>query len=161
MTQQRQMHQGAPPPSAGDSSRRRATWSGLLQLGLLAVPVKAYAAVDTTEVTSFNQLHAGCGQRIRYEKHCPIHGKVEASAIVKGYQYAPDRYVVVDSSELEQLRPPQERLLDLERFIPAAEVDPVRYSGRSLYLAPDGGAAQRPYHVLCQAMQQRDCVAVG
>ena len=58
----------------------------------MAVPVKAYPATSTTPEHRCHQLHAGCGQRIRYEKHCPQHGKVEAGAIVSGYPYAPDQY---------------------------------------------------------------------
>ena len=68
----------------------RASWSGFLRLSLVVVPVKAYPVVSTTETISFNQLHADCGQRIQYQKLCPQHGKVEAAAIVRGYQYAPD-----------------------------------------------------------------------
>jgi DNA end-binding protein Ku len=37
----------------------------------------------------------------------------------------------------------------------------VRYSGRTLYLLPDGLAAQRPYTVLAQAMQQRGQWGLG
>ena len=45
--------------------RARASWSGLLKISLLAVPVKAYPAIATDSKIHFNQLHAGCGQRIR------------------------------------------------------------------------------------------------
>ena len=73
----------------------------------VTIPVKAYPAASTSQQIHFNQLHAGCGQRIRYEKHCPVHGKVEAGAIVSGYAYAPEQYVVIDQAELEPLRPPR------------------------------------------------------
>src|SRR5437660_265031 len=127
------------------SARGRASWSGLLQLSLVSVPVKAYPAACTSQQVHFNQLHAGCGQRIRYEKHCPVHGKVEAGAIISGYAYAPEQYVVIDQAELEPLRPPQERALCLERFLDPHELDPALFSGRTLYLAPDGLAAQHAY----------------
>src|SRR3990172_5343814 len=116
--------------------RGRASWTGILQVSLVAVPVKAYPATSTTEALRFNQLHAGCKQRIRYEKHCPSHGKVEAAEIVKGYPYAPDQYVVVEDSELDRLRPPKEKALLLEQFVEAGQVEPVRLSGRTLYLFP-------------------------
>ena len=72
--------------SAGVSGpqRGRASWTGILQVSLVAVPLKAYPATSTTDSIHFNQLHASCKQRIRYEKHCPIHGKVDAAEIVKG-----------------------------------------------------------------------------
>jgi len=150
-----------PATGAGGPPRGRASWTGLLQVSLVAVPVKAYPAISTTDTIHFNQLHADCGQRIRYEKHCPIHGKVEAAEIVKGYPYAPDQYVVIEDSELEQFRPPREKALLLEQFVEAGQVEPVMLSGRSLYLFPDGLPAQRPYLLLAQAMQTRACCAVG
>jgi Ku protein len=133
------------PTSAASSPRGRASWSGVMTLSFVAIPIKAYPAANSSQQVHFNQLHAGCGQRIRYQKHCPVHGKVEAGAIVAGYAYAPDHYVVVDQDELEQLRPPQERALCLEGFLEAHAVDPALFSGRTLYLLPDGLAAQHAY----------------
>src|SRR3989442_11996918 len=77
------------------SARGRASWSGLLQLSLVSVPVKAYPAACTSQQVHFNQLHAGCGQRIRYEKHCPVHGKVKAGAIVSRAAHCPAQMVVI------------------------------------------------------------------
>src|SRR6476646_771535 len=94
-----------PTATAAPAPRGRPSWSGLLQLSLVTVPVKAYPAVSTSDARHFHQLHADCGQRIRYEKRCPIHGPVEAAAIAKGYPYAPDQYVVVEADELDKLRP--------------------------------------------------------
>ena len=152
---------GLPSTGVSGLQRGRASWTGILQFSLVAVPVKAYPAISSTDSISFNQLHAPCKQRIRYEKHCPIHGKVEAAEIVKGYLYAPDQYVVVDDSELEQLRPPKEKALLLEQFVEAGQVEPVMLSGRTLYLSPDGLPAQRAYLLLAEAMRQRGCCAVG
>jgi DNA end-binding protein Ku len=139
----------------------RPSWSGLLQFSLVSIPVKAFPAVSSSEATHFHQLHADCGQRIRYEKRCPTHGPVEAAAIVKGYPYAPDRYVVVDADELDRLRPVQDRALRLERFLDAQHVDPVLFAGRCLYLRPDGLAAHRPYQVLTETLRQRNKWALG
>ena len=139
----------------GTTPRGRASWSGLLRLSLVLIPVKAYPATSTASETSFNQLHGGCGQRIRYEKHCPVHGKVDTAAIVSGYPYAPDQYLILDDEELDRLRPAKNRALTMERFLDPGQVDPALFAGRSLYLWPDGPAAQQPYRVLAQAMHQR------
>ena len=142
-------------------ARGRPSWSGLLKLSLVTIPVKAYPAASTSQHVHFNQLHAGCGQRIRHEKHCPVHGKVEAGAIVSGYAYAPDQYIVIDQAELEPLRPPQERALCLERFLDPHDFDPALFSGRTLHLMPDGVAAQHAYAVVTQVLGQRRKWAVG
>jgi DNA end-binding protein Ku len=117
--------------------------------------VKAYPAVSSTSSSPhFHLLHAGCGVRIGYQKHCPCHGAVETEAIVRGYEYAPGQHVVVEPEELDQLRPARDRALVLEQFVAVDEVDPVFFAGRSLYLLPDGAAAQHPYGVLVEALQQ-------
>jgi DNA end-binding protein Ku len=133
----------------------------MLRLSLVVIPVKAYPVTSSTEAVHFNQLHADCGQRINYEKRCPIHGPVDGAAIVKGYQYAPDQYVVIDATELETLRSARDKSLSLERFVDFHQIDPVAFSGRSLYLLPESAPAQRPYLLLADVMRQRGKWAVG
>jgi DNA end-binding protein Ku len=134
---------------------------GLLQFSLVGIPLKAYPAVRTRDVPSGHLLHADCGQRLRYAKHCPVHGPVDSAAIVRGYEYGPGRHVVVAPEELDQLRPAQDKALRLERFLASAQLDPVLYAGRSLYLVPDGPAAEPGYAVLHAALVQRQRWALG
>lgn len=42
----------------------RPSWSGLLRLSLVAVPVKAYPALASTSASHFHQLHAACGPAV-------------------------------------------------------------------------------------------------
>ena len=67
----------------------------------------------------------------------------------------------MEAEELEQLRPARDKALVLEQFVPGGEIDPSFYAGRSLYLLPDGVAAQHPYGVLAEAMQQAGQGALG
>ena len=139
----------------------RPSWSGWLQLSLVGIPLKAYPAVRTSQTSPFHQFHADCGQRIRYAKHCPVHGAVAGPAIVRGYEYGPGRQVVVAPEDLDPLRPAQDRALRLERFLKPAQFDPLLFSGRGLHLVADGPAARCAYGVLRTAMSRRDRWAVG
>jgi DNA end-binding protein Ku len=139
----------------------RPSWSGLLQLSLVNVPVKAFPAVRSREVSHFHQIHADCGQRIRYAKQCPVHGPVDSAAIVKGYEYGRDQHVILDPDELDVLRPAQDRALRLERFVDPAQCDPVLFSGRSLHLLPDGVAAAHAYEVLHESLVRKVRWAIG
>ncbi len=141
--------------------RGRPSWSGLLRISLVSVPVQAYPAVRSAPGPHFHFLHAACGQRIRYQKHCPQHGAVPAEAIVRGYEYVPDHYVIMEAEELDQLRPARDKALILEQFVPVGDIDPIFYAGRSLYLVANGVAAQHPYRVLAQAMQETGQAALG
>jgi DNA end-binding protein Ku len=86
---------------------------------------------------------------------------VEAAEIVRGYQYAPAQYVVVEPDELEKVRPAKDKALVLEQFLAVHDVDPVLFAGRSLYLLPDGVAARHPYGVIAEALQQGGKWALG
>lgn len=153
-------HDGA-AQAAAPTPRGRPSWSGLLRLSLVAEPVKAYTAVAGTPAVSFNQLHAGCGQRVRYEKHCPDHGLLDAAAIARGYEYVPGQYVVVEAEELDKLRPAKDKALVLEQFIAAHQIEPSFAAGRSYYLVPDGLAAHHAYGVLAEALRQDGKWGIG
>lgn len=149
----------APVPAEAPLSRP--SWSGLLHVGLLAIPIQAYPALVCAPPLPAHLLHAGCGQRLHYDKCCPRHGKLDATAIVKGYEYAPGQFLVLDETELERLRPARDRALALDNFIDLEQIDPLLYAGRSLYLAPAGLAAAAAYTVLAQVLCRRRQAALA
>ena len=53
----------------------RSIGSGVLQFGLVAIPVKLYTAQSEKRV-SFNFLHASCKSRLKQQLVCPVHEKV-------------------------------------------------------------------------------------
>jgi DNA end-binding protein Ku len=135
----------------------RSVWKGFIRFALVSIPVKAYtAAASGGGAITLNQLHRDCKTRIKYQKTCPQHGEVQAGDIVSGYQYAPDQYVIVDASELEKIRTPKEKAVDIQAFIKPDAIDPVFFSGRTLYLVPDGPIGFKPYTLLLKAMNEQD-----
>jgi len=138
------------------------SWKGFIRLSLVSIPVRAYTAAEPSgERISFNQLHRDCHSRIRYQKVCPIHGEVSNDEIVKGYEYAKDQYVVFDAEELEQMRAPRDRWLNIRTFFSPDKLDPIYFSGRSYYLTPDGAMGQKPYALLHEALVERKLYAVA
>src|SRR6516225_10965441 len=104
----------APEPLLPDAAPcGRPTWSGLLQLSLVGIPLQAYPAVRSRDLPTCHQFHAHCGQRIRHAKHCPVHGPVDAAEVVRGYEYGPGQHLIVEPEELDRLRPAQDRALRL------------------------------------------------
>src|SRR5437764_6184293 len=95
----------------------RSIWTGAISFGLVNVPVKLYSAVSRKTVR-FHQLHAPDGVRIQQKRVCPADGEeVPYEDIVKGYEVAPDRYVVIEPGELEALDPVKTRTIDIEDFV--------------------------------------------
>jgi DNA end-binding protein Ku len=73
----------------------RPIWTGAISFGLVNVPVKLFTAVDRKTVR-FNQLNSKTGSRIAQKRVDPTTGdEVAYEDIVKGYEIAPDRYVII------------------------------------------------------------------
>lgn len=131
----------------------RSEWKGFLQINQLSVPVKAYSAVKTQPDIVLNQLHRECGERIKQQRICPVHGPVESDAIISGYRVAEGCYLPFDETELEALRCESDKAIKFDCFVDSGEIDPVYHSGRTLYLVPDGPPGQRPFGILREGMQ--------
>jgi DNA end-binding protein Ku len=137
----------------------RAIWTGAISFGLVSVPVKLYSAVSRKTVR-FHQLHATDGVRIQQKRVCPADGEeVPYEEIVKGYEIAPDRYVVIEPEELEALDPKRTRTIEIEDFVDLAEIDPIFYD-HPYYLVPGAGGA-KPYRLLLDAMRETGKVGIA
>src|ERR671936_1107457 len=137
----------------------RAIWSGSISFGLLNVPVRLYSAVSRKSV-SFRELRASDSARIRHKRVAEADGEeVPYEEIVKGYEIAPDQYVVMTREELEDLDPKKTRAIEIQDFVDLDEIDPI-YFDHPYYLGPDKGA-EKPYALLVKAMSDERKVAVA
>ena len=138
----------------------RAIWSGSISFGLVNVPVKLYTAVRD-HAMHFHQVDKASGSRIRYEKVADKTGEeVDSADIELGYEISKGRMVVVDPEELAALRPRTTRTIDITDFVELSQIDPVFYN-RTYWMAPDGEGADRAYHLLVAAMEDRGKVGIG
>ena len=138
----------------------RPTWKGFIRFGLVSVPVKAYTATasDSGKIT-LNQIHKDCGARVKYAKICPIHGELKSEDIISGYEFADDQYVPIDPDEIAKLRTKNERTIEIDAFISDRRIDPRFYSGRTMFLTPDGAIGGKPYVMLHQLLTEEKRVA--
>lgn len=139
----------------------RSSWKGYLKLSLVSVPVKGYTANVSASDVALHQLHSECHSRIKYKKTCPIHGEVPKEEIVSGYEYAEGQYVVIEPEELAKLRGERERAVTLEAVVPLDAIDPVYFTEKTYYLAPDGKVGQKPYALIQQCLSEDELQAVG
>jgi DNA end-binding protein Ku len=137
----------------------RAIWTGAISFGMVTVPVKLYSAVNRKSVR-FHQLSGKTGVRVAQKRVDPQSGEeVPYESIVKGYEIAPDRYVVIEPGELEALEPKKTKTIEIEDFVELSEIDPIYYD-HPYYLAPSTGGA-KPYKLLHEAMQETGRVAIA
>jgi len=145
----------APRAAAG----RRPSWQGSISFGLVHFPVALYG-VGTDRRIAFHQLHDQDGVRIKQKRVCPADGEEGPyDHIVKGYEIEPGRYIVIEPDELNALSPERSRTIELEKFIDAAEIDPLYYDA-NYYVMPAEGA-EAPYALLRDAMLAEKRAAVA
>ncbi len=140
----------------------RSSWKGQIRFGLVSFAVQAVNALSRSGGDiHFNQLHATCHSRIRYQKICPIHGEVSQDEIISGYEYERGKYVEFAKEELDELRPESERALSIDTFIEPGEIDAVYLDGRNYYLIPDTAEGQEPYALFREAMNRQNRWGIG
>jgi DNA end-binding protein Ku len=137
----------------------RSMWSGSISFGLVNVPVKLYTAVREKDI-HFHMLTKDGHCRVRRKLVCPDDDReVDYKETTRGYEIAPDQYVVFDEGELEALRPEASRAIQILDFVNLADIDPI-YFQRPYYLAPDERAG-KSYHLLLRAMRDAERVAIA
>ena len=139
----------------------RTIWNGSISFGLVTIPVGLAVAQQRKDV-SFRTLHRECGTPIKQKRWCPKHEReVEADELVKGWEFTKGQFVMVEDSDLEAVALQRSHAVDIVKFVPVDEVDPIYYD-RTYYLAPAEAPAQRrPYALLLAAMKDTGLGAVG
>src|SRR3954447_19828935 len=139
----------------------RANWKGFLRLSLVTCPVALYPATSDSEKISFNQINKKTGHRIKYTKVDADTGEeVPNEEIVKGFKVDTDTYVEVTKDELENVALESTRTIDINEFVPKADIDP-RYLIRPYYLRPDGKVGHDAFAVIRETIRSMNMVAIG
>jgi DNA end-binding protein Ku len=144
----------------------RVTWNGSLSFGLVSIPVGLAPATKPAarqSDVSFRLLHREDLTPIKQKRWCPAHDQeVGPDELVKGWEFAKGQFVVVEEAELEALeRRDDSRTIDLERFVPLGDVDPI-WMDRTYFLVPGAAPAQRrPYKLLLEVMEEAEVGAIG
>src|SRR5512142_36197 len=138
----------------------RSIGTGTISFGLVSIPVNLYPATQPSSAISFNLLHAKDGSRLKQQYVCAKDGeKVERDDMVKGYEFAKDRYVTFTAEELKALEEISSQTIDIAEFVPVADVDPVYYD-RAYHLGPGKGGA-KAYRLLATALERAGKAALG
>ncbi len=139
----------------------RAIWKGHIQFSLVTIPVRIYNAIDTGQTISFNLLSKEGHNPVSYEKKDKVTGQpLKAEDIVKGYQYEPNQYVIIEQSDLDKVKLKSEKIIEIEGFVDAAEVHPTLFE-TPYFVGPDGDLAAKTYGLLKQVLKDISKVGVG
>ncbi|QDN64333.1 Ku protein [Streptomyces sp. S1D4-14] len=138
----------------------RTVWSGAISFGLVTVPIHVVGATEDHSVR-FHQVHLDDMARVRVRKYCSVEDREVANAeIGKGYEVSKDTIIAVSDEELREIPLPTAKAIEIEAFVPAASIDPIRL-GEGYYLQPDGQVAAKPYKLLRMALERSSKVAIA
>jgi DNA end-binding protein Ku len=129
----------------------RPIWSGTVTFGLVSVPVNIVSANVPRPIAFHMVSDEGRQLRRRYYR-AKDDTPLTSDDIVRGYEYAKGKFVVVDDDELERIAPERTRDIDLRVFAPVKDIDPA-YFVRAYYLTPVG--SPRAYKLLARVMEER------
>jgi DNA end-binding protein Ku len=139
----------------------RAYWKGYLKLSLVSCPIALSPATSSSERISFRQINKQTGNRLRQQLVDEVTREpVDAADKGKGYEVDKGVYIEVDDDELEAIEVESKHTVEIDRFVPAAQID-KRYYDSPYYIMPTDTVGQEAFAVIRDAMRGKSMVALG
>jgi len=139
----------------------RAYWKGYLKLSLVSCPIALSPATSSSERISFRQINKQTGNRLRQQLVDEVTREpVDAADKGKGYEVDKGIYIEVDDDELEAIEVESKHTIEIDRFVPAAQID-KRYYDSPYYIMPTDTVGQEAFAVIRDAMRGKSMVALG
>lgn len=130
----------------------RAVWKGSVSFGLVNIPVALYPATRREDI-KFRQLRKKDLSPISYKRVAEADGKeVPWGEIVKGYEYAKERFVVLDDEDLKKVDVEATQTVNILDFVELQQVDPMFFQ-KPYYLEPQKGG-EKAYVLLRDTLKE-------
>jgi len=132
----------------------KASFKGIIQIGMVTLPIKAYTATEERSV-QLKTLCRCCNLPIKQLHHCATTEKVLGTADkVKGYEFNKAHYAVIEQAEIDALRPETERALRIDHFIDEKQLNPLMIE-RTMYVGPGVEVAIEAFSTIREALRGR------
>src|SRR5919201_1410832 len=139
----------------------RAYWKGYLKLSLVSCTIALYPATSSSERVSFNRINKKTGNRLRQQLIDSETGEpVERDDVGRGFEIGKNQYLQVEDAELEKIQIESTHTIDIQNFVPRAEIDD-RYLDSPYYMAPTDKVGQEAFAVIRDAIREKKMVALG
>ena len=135
-------------------------WKGSISFGLVNIPIKMFASTEDRDI-HFKYIHKKCKTPVKNERVCPTcNEKIRPEDIVRGYEYEPGHFVIINDEDIEAVRPPSSKTIEILDFVNLKEIDPI-YFEKSYYLSPQENGGFKAYNLLRQAMNDTGRIAIA
>lgn len=137
----------------------RSIWNGTLALGEVTIPVKLFSLVSRHRV-QFREVRLSDASPIRHQRVGSESGEeVPAEQIRKAYEREDGRTVVLSDADIASVQAPRTKVIEIEHFTHATQIDPVYYERPYVLGAQPGG--ERAYALLRAALARSNKVGIG
>lgn len=137
----------------------RPTWSGSLQISLVSIAVKIFPASNTGNQVEFHQIDKKTHQRVHH-RNVDDSGEVEKADVVKGYEYAKNRYIEIDPDELKALRIPTATTMQIKQFVKVDALPPSLFD-RPYFVAPKEDSQNKALSIMERALRETNAYGIG
>ena len=139
----------------------RAYWKGYLKLSLVSCSISVNPATSSSERVSFRQINKQTGNRLRQQLVDEVTREpVEAEDKGRGYEVDKGVFIQVEDEEIEALQVESTHTVEIDRFVPAAQID-KRFYDSPYYVFPNDDVGQEAFAVIRDAMKGKGMVALG
>ena len=145
----------------------RPYWTGRIQVSLVSFGVQLFVATESKTGISFHQISRSTGERIRHQKvlQSAVDSGEETAAvgkdeIVKGYEHRKGEYILIEPSELENLKVPSKHTIDVSQFVEMSELLP-EYIEKPYFVVPENDSQAEAFAVIRKALQKTGKTAIG
>jgi DNA end-binding protein Ku len=152
----------------------RPYWSGQITISLVSFSVKLFVATEAKSEIHFHQISRSTGERVKYQKvtasaqeaqesagdDAPAAPTVQKSDIVKGFEYQKGQYVIIEPSELANLRVPSKHSMEVTQFVDAAQID-AEYFEKPYFVVPENESQTQAFAVVRQALKETKKIALS
>src|SRR5260370_18493652 len=139
----------------------RAYWKGYLKLSLVSCPIALKRCASSSERVSLRQINKKTGNRLRQKLvDDETREPVDAADKGKGYEVAKNEFILIEDEELEALEIESNHTIEIDNFVPAAQID-KRFYHNPYYIVPNDKVGQEAFAVIRDAMKGKGMVALG
>jgi DNA end-binding protein Ku len=137
----------------------RPTWSGTIQISLVSIAVRIFPATNPGKQVQFHQIDRKTHKRVHHQ-NVDEAGEVEKADVIKGFEYAKDKYVEIDPEELKALRLPTTTAMPISQFVKAEDLSPELFD-RPYFVAPRDEIQAKALSIMRQALAQTNTLGIG
>jgi DNA end-binding protein Ku len=137
----------------------RPSWSGSIQISLVSIAVKIFPATNPGKQIEFHQIDRKTHKRVHHQ-NVDESGEVGKADIVKGFEYAKDKYIEIDPEELKALRLPTATTMPIKQFVKVEELPPGLFD-RPYFVVPNDDVQAKALSIMRKALAQTTTFGIG